>query len=105
MPRKPVTVPVPPLLIVIEPTLLSETFTPLTRLKSRIPWTGAVLAVSELALTTIVEEPSRLPIVFPLMFAGASVAVDPLWIPIKAPRSDRVLARLLVWLIPEIVLF
>ena len=78
MPLNPVTVPVPPLLIVIDPMLLLLTLTFPTKLKSRIPWTGDVLVVVELSLTTIVDEPSRLPIVFPDMLAGASVEPEPL---------------------------
>src|ERR1051325_5255052 len=83
MPRKPTVVPVPPLLMVIEPMLLLETLIVSTKLKSRMPWTGDELAVVEVALTTMVEDPSRLPMVFPVMLAGASNDDVPVWIPMN----------------------
>src|SRR6266536_1485805 len=94
MPRKPRTVPVPPLLMVIDPILLLEIITPSVKLKSRIPWAGDVLAVVDVELITIVDDPSRLPIVFPVtlpMLAGASVAEEPLWIAMNGLRSVVVL--------------
>jgi hypothetical protein len=65
MPRNPTAVPVPPELIVMAPMLLFEMF-PELELKSPMPITGALPAVVEVSLMTMVEEPSRLPIVLPL---------------------------------------
>ena len=64
IPLNPVTVPVP--WMVIAPILLLETLLELP-LKARIPNTGVVLAVVDVALITMVEEPSRLPMVLPVM--------------------------------------
>ena len=44
-------------------------------LSARIPKTGVVLAVVDDALTTIVEEPSKLPIVFPATVPISNVPV------------------------------
>ncbi len=110
IPRKPVVVPVPPLLIVIDPIRLFETFNVGVKLKSRIPMIGLVLAVTEVALITMVEEPSRLPMKFGVIFpmlAGASAAAEPLMMPMNADRSapaDVSALRAVVWLMPEMVL-
>ena len=50
MPRKPMVVPLPPLLIVIDPMLLLETRSEGAELKSRMPMTGAAPDVVEVAL-------------------------------------------------------
>jgi hypothetical protein len=105
IPRKPTIVPVPPEAIVMDPTLLFEMLVA-AKLKSKIAMAGAVLAVMEVALTTIVDEPSRLPTVFPVVVPMLNnPAVAPTEIPMK-PASDVVVElRAVVWAIPEIVLF
>ena len=52
-------------MIVIFPITLLESVFEL-ELKSRMPITGVVLAVLEVAVITIVDEPSRLPIALPI---------------------------------------
>src|SRR4051812_15426972 len=100
MPRKPTVVPVP--WIVIAPMLLFEML-PELKLKSWMPMIGALAARVELSLRTIVEEPSRLPIVLPVRLPTSKMPeVVPSAIAIKGELEDREEARLLVWLIPEI---
>ena len=66
IPRKPAVVPVPPLLIVIVPMLLLLMISTFWKLKSNMPSKPIVLAVIDVALTTIPDEPSKLPIVLPV---------------------------------------
>ena len=72
IPLKPVVVPVP--WMVMAPMLLLEMVLD-RRLKSRMPRIGVVLAVVDPAFMTIVAKPSRLPMVLPMTFARASIAV------------------------------
>jgi hypothetical protein len=60
-----------------------------------MPVTGAVLAVVDVSLTTIVDEPSRLPIVLPVTFPILNPPVEtPKVMPIKADEPAVVEARL-----------
>src|SRR5438105_8137910 len=100
IPRKPAVVPVPPLLIVIVPMLLLLMTSRFWKLKSKMPWKPMVFAVADDALTTMLDEPSRLPIVLPVMLNKP--AVDPTEMPVKtAVVLDPV--ALDVWLMPEIM--
>lgn len=103
IPLNPTTVPVPPFSMLIEPTLLLEILAPLTKLFSKKPVTAEVLAVIDVSFTTIVDEPSKLPTVLPVML-NRPVTV-PVEIPMNAEEALPVEARLDVWLIPEMVLF
>ena len=69
-----------------------------------MPYSVAVLAVVDVAVIVIDEEPSRLPIVLPRIFAGASTADVDAWMPMNAELEDVVLARDEVCAMPEIVL-
>src|SRR5436309_3634567 len=66
IPRNPAVVPVPALFIVIVPMLLLLMISKFWKLKSNIPSAPMVLAVIDVALMTIPDEPSRLPIVLPV---------------------------------------
>src|ERR1043165_4243218 len=69
-----------------------------------MPITGALLAVVEVALITMVDEPSRLPIVLPVVLPTSNTPdVVPSDIAINGELAAVVEARLLVWLMPEIV--
>src|SRR5437762_2741884 len=72
IPLKPVTVPV--LWMVIAPILLLEMLFDWL-VNATIPKTGVVLAVEEVALTIIVEEPSRLPMTLPVTVPISRAAV------------------------------
>ena len=61
-------------------------------LKSRMPMTGVVLAVVEVALMTMVEEPSRLPTVLPVTSPTLN---RPSWLPI-VPSPIALNAELVV---------
>src|SRR5688572_10566307 len=107
IPLKPSSDPVPEaLLIVMEPIELLAIVLGLA-LKSPMPMAGTVLFVVELVLMTMVDVPSRLPMVFPVvvpMLHGASWAGTPHWIPIKLLFSVLPSLRAVVSLIPEMVL-
>ncbi len=71
-----------------------------------MPQTGTVFAAIEVAFIVMLEEPSRLPIVLPVMFpmfAGPSKEADPLCIPIKGFAPEFTLERDVVCVIPEII--
>src|SRR4029450_4674558 len=75
--------------------------------ESRIPNTGAVLAVVEVAAMTTGEEPSRLPMVLPVTSPtlnrpspGAGVGA-PSAMAVKHERRGPVALRADVWLMPE----
>src|SRR5690242_6444846 len=101
IPRKPAVVPEPPLLTVIVPILLFEMISRFWKLKSKIPSKAIVLAVIDDALTTMLDEPSRLPIVLPVTLNKPCEA------PTEIPVNTAVLpdpVALEVWLIPEMTL-
>src|SRR4051794_9120728 len=104
IPLKPAPVPVPPLLIVIVPILLLLMTSPLWKLKSKMPAKPQLLLVIVVSLTTIPDEPSRLPTVLPLVPPILNEPpTEPTEIPIKA--DPVVVAPVLVVCVkPEIVL-
>src|ERR1044072_8031746 len=66
--------------------------------------TGAFEAVVEVALMTMVEEPSRLPTLLPATLPTSKTPdVVPSEMPMKGELAAVVEARLEVWLMPEIV--
>src|SRR5262245_13032635 len=104
IPRNPEPVPVPPLLIVIVPILLLEMISPDWKLKSNNPKNAQVLVVVVVLLITILDEPSRLPMVLPVVPPTSNKpAVEPTEIPMN-PEVVVVPPWLVVWLKPEIVL-
>src|SRR5215212_10531602 len=63
---------------------------------------GALLAVVEVALMTMVDEPSRLPMKLPDRLPTSKTPdVVPSEMPMKGDEAAVVEARLLVWLMPE----
>lgn len=104
IPLNPVAVPEPPEAVVIEPMLLLEMLL-FAKLKSKMPMVGAVPAVVEVSFTTIVEDPSKLPIVLPVTVPTLNKPpVVPIEIAVNAALELEVDALLDVWLIPEIIL-
>src|ERR1044072_158310 len=66
--------------------------------------TGAFEAVVEVALMTMVEEPSRLPTLLPATLPTSKTPdVVPSEMPMKGDEAAVVEARLEVWLMPEMV--
>ena len=95
-------VPVLPVLIVMLPISLLDMVFELV-LESRIPTTGAVLARVDVAATTIVELPSKLPMVLPIELPTLNrPPVVPSEMAIKGELPTVVVLRAEVWLIPEI---
>src|SRR6185312_11247658 len=69
-----------------------------------MPMTGALLAVVDVALTTIVDEPSRLPTKLPDRLPTLKTPdVVPNTMPMNGDEAAVVEARLLVWLMPEMM--
>ena len=62
-----------------------------------------MLAVIDVEFMTIVEEPSKLPMVLPVALSRPSVV--PMATAMKAELAVVVEARLVVWLMPEMILF
>lgn len=100
IPLNPITVPV--LCIVIAPILLLEILVD-RKLKSKMPITAVVLAVVDVRFSTMVDEPSKLPIVLPVTLNRPPVA--PIDIALNGEEVLTVEARLDVWLMPDMVLF
>src|SRR4051812_8584077 len=69
-----------------------------------MPMTGAFDAVVDVSLMTTVEEPSRLPIVLPdALPTSKTPDVVPTEMAMKGDEAAVVEARLLVWLMPEMM--
>src|SRR4030095_10030213 len=103
MPVKPTLVPVPPELIVTFPTLLLAIVQG-CELKYRMPRTGAVLAVVEVAVITIEDDPSRLPMMLPVTSPTLNrPSVVPKAMALKTELKLPVTLRPDVWLMPEMV--
>jgi 3-hydroxymyristoyl/3-hydroxydecanoyl-(acyl carrier protein) dehydratase len=100
MPLNPVVVPV--LCIVIAPILLLEILVA-WKLKLKKPRIGTVFAVTDVRFRTMVDEPSRLPIVLPVALIRPSVV--PIATAIKAEVEVDVELLLDVWSMPDMVLF
>ena len=95
--------PLPPELMVMLPIALLDMVFEL-ELKSRIPKTGVVLAVVEVAAMTIVEEPSRLPMALPVTLPTLNrPPVVPRAMAVKHELSVFVELRAEVWLMPEMM--
>ena len=70
-----------------------------------MPIIGVVLAVLEVAVITIVDEPSRLPMVLPVTSPTLNrpIKLEPSAMAVKHELAVFVLLRAEVWLIPEMM--